>query len=526
MARATTRRPARRAPAAARRGSGRCRRSAPAACPRPLPALAGRLLRAGSPRRPAPCRRSRTTPRFEERTNSTTVRTSSVWGRRLRGGAAPPPGTGLPARGRGRPAAGRRSPRARTRGGAARPRFEPKKWARFPTVSEKGATSPRGDGGAAHERVRADPAELVDAREAPERREVVHLDVAGERGGVREDRVAPDEAVVGDVHLGHEQVVRPDAGEPPGPGGPPVDGRPLAEDVAVADLDAAGLSAELEVLRHEPDRAEREEAIVLAHARVALDHHVRVEHRPPTQACLVPDDAERPHLHARLEHGARRDPREGVDVGQGQRRHLEQQPGLGRARRSPAPRRGSGRDRPRRCTSRTSRRSWSPGTTGRRNFASSNPTTRISTRRGSGRLEQPDAGGLGERLEDERTAGHDRLRWEVAREEVPRPRSRSSSPRDVPRGRARGSGPRARTGTGWESGGRAVRSRRSSCGEGPRRVRARARRREGGSLPRRRARPAGGGALRPQGSPAPRAWGRRRRAPRRPWPSRPRRPSR
>ena len=39
---------------------------------------------------------------------------------------------------------------------------------------------------------------------------------------------------------------------------------------------------------------------------------------------------------------------------------------------------------PRRWTRRTSRRSWSPGTTGRRNFVSSKPTTRISSARGSG----------------------------------------------------------------------------------------------------------------------------------------------
>ena len=204
-----------------------------------------------------------------------------------------------------------------------------------------------GDRGAAHERVRPDAAELVDAREAAEGREVLDLDVAGERGGVGEDRVAPDEAVVGHVRLGHEQVVRPDAGEPPAPGRPPVDGRALAEHVAVADLDAARLPAELEVLRHEPDRAEREEAVVLAHARVAVDHHVRVEHRPPPEARLVPDHAEGPHPHARLEHGAGRDASQGVDLG---RRHASP-PGAGaaprpRARRPPARRRGSARDRP------------------------------------------------------------------------------------------------------------------------------------------------------------------------------------
>ena len=53
----------------------------------------------------------------------------------------------------------------------------------------------------------ADPAELVDAGEGADGRVVRHLDVAGEGGAVGEDGVAAHPAVVGDVGIGHEEVV-------------------------------------------------------------------------------------------------------------------------------------------------------------------------------------------------------------------------------------------------------------------------------------------------------------------------------
>ena len=157
---------------------------------------------------------------------------------------------------------------------------------------------------------------------------------------------------------------------------------------------------------------------MLAHARVALDHHVRVEHRPPTQAHPVPDDAERPHLHARLEHGPRRDPREGVDVGRGQGRHLEQQPGLGRA--------GVAHPHLALEADEIAPAVHEPnleaqlvaghhGPAELRLVEADHPD--LDPARVGSRLEQPDAGGLCERLEDQ-DARHHRLRGEVAGEEV------------------------------------------------------------------------------------------------------------
>ena len=295
---------------------------------------------------------------------------------------------------------------------------------------------------------------------------------------------------------------------------------PFAEHVAVADLDAARLPAELEVLRHEPDRAEREEAVALAHARVAVDHHVRVEHRRPRpRRTLSPTTQKGPTRTPGSSTAPAATRAQGVDVGRG---HASP-PGAGaaprpRARRPPAPRPWKRTRSPRRWTRRTSRRSWSPGTTGRRNFASSKPTTRISTaaRVGSG-LEQPDAGGLGERLQDQHPRHHRRAR-EVAGEEVLGPGhvlDRHQPPRrvvleDPVHEHERVLGGNLADEPSDLAG--------AHAGRGPRRVRAR--RRGNGPLPRR---PAPGGE-RPTawGSPAPAP----ARRPPRAWPSRPRRPSR
>ena len=158
---ATTRRPARRAPAAARNGK------------RPLPAIRpsgcssqARYSSASSSSSGAR-RRSSTTPRSSARTKATSVRTSSVSGplrldaakrlgeRQLRRLQQP---AGLLERGdRARP---------RSRAAAARPGSAPKKRARFPTVSENGSTSLVATVAPPTNACVAHAAELVDAREA------------------------------------------------------------------------------------------------------------------------------------------------------------------------------------------------------------------------------------------------------------------------------------------------------------------------------------------------------------------------
>ena len=52
-----------------------------------------------------------------------------------------------------------------------------------------------------------DAAELVDAGVGADVRAVFDLDVPGERGGVRHDYPAADEAVVRDVRLRHDEAV-------------------------------------------------------------------------------------------------------------------------------------------------------------------------------------------------------------------------------------------------------------------------------------------------------------------------------
>lgn len=58
----------------------------------------------------------------------------------------------------------------------------------------------------------ADAAKLVDCGEAGNDRVVIYDDVSGEGAVVREDDVVADLAVVGDVGVGEEKIVRSDAG--------------------------------------------------------------------------------------------------------------------------------------------------------------------------------------------------------------------------------------------------------------------------------------------------------------------------
>ena len=358
------------------------------------------------------------TPRFAPRTNSTSVRTSlglrdlalhapERLGERLRRRLQQP--AGLLERG---DLLGAEAAPAQTH------HVQPEEAPAIPHRERVRQHVAGGDRRPADERVRAHAAELVDARQAADRRVVLHLDVARERRPVGEDRVAAHPAVVRDVDLRHEQVRGADPRRAAAGRRPAVHGRAFAEHVAVADLDGGGFVLVLQVLGSEADRAEREEAVALPDPRVAVDHDVRVEHAAAAEPDARPDHAERAHAHARLEHGARRDARERVHLGSRQRRHLEQQQRLGRARlahlhvapeaREPAapalephlePELVARHDRPPELR-----------------LVEADDADLERARVGSG-LEQPDARGLRQRLEDQHTRHH-RLVGEVAGEEV------------------------------------------------------------------------------------------------------------
>ena len=104
---------------------------------------------------------------------------------------------------------------------------------------ERGYVLPqhRADAG---EGVLADPHELVHAGVAAEDRPVAHLRVTRELGLVREDGVAPDHAVVRDVHVRHDPVVAADPRDTAALDGAQVERAVLADHVVVADLETRG----------------------------------------------------------------------------------------------------------------------------------------------------------------------------------------------------------------------------------------------------------------------------------------------
>ena len=61
-----------------------------------------------------------------------------------------------------------------------------------------------------------------------------------------------------------------------------MDRHELADDVAVADHDARRLAAELQVLRHQPDRGHREDLVAVADLGAPVDHARRAD---PAVAC-------------------------------------------------------------------------------------------------------------------------------------------------------------------------------------------------------------------------------------------------
>ena len=88
-----------------------------------------------------------------------------------------------------------------------------------------------------------------------------------------------DDAVVRDVHVGHDPVVVADARRAAAFAGAAVQRDELADQVAIADDQLALFAAEFLVLRDRADRGELEDAVVAADARRAFDDDVRADRR-------------------------------------------------------------------------------------------------------------------------------------------------------------------------------------------------------------------------------------------------------
>ena len=112
-----------------------------------------------------------------------------------------------------------------------------------------------------------------------------------------------DVAVVRDVRVGHEEVVRADRRDAAAADRAAVDGDELAEDVVVADAQLGPLALELQVLRLGADRRLSEEAIALADGRGAFDAHVRADDRAGADGDVRADDRVRPDADVGRERG-------------------------------------------------------------------------------------------------------------------------------------------------------------------------------------------------------------------------------
>ena len=133
----------------------------------------------------------------------------------------------------------------------------------------------------------ADAHVLRDAAETTERDPVLDDGMTRELRGVGEHAVRADDDVVRDVGAHHEQVVRADARG--APVRPAVNGRVLAEHVALADLESRGPPGVLLGLRLAADDRER------------MDDAVRPEHGWPAHDGVRVKDAPSPEDDARLD---------------------------------------------------------------------------------------------------------------------------------------------------------------------------------------------------------------------------------
>ena len=113
-------------------------------------------------------------------------------------------------------------------------------------------------------------------RQPADHRMVLHGHVPGQRRDVGHDDVVAQRAIVRDVAVGQDVIVRADARDLAVAGGA-VDGDVFAKGVVVADFRARDAALPFQVLRLQPDAGERKNFIFLAQRRVAVNDDVRMQ---------------------------------------------------------------------------------------------------------------------------------------------------------------------------------------------------------------------------------------------------------
>ena len=106
-----------------------------------------------------------------------------------------------------------------------------------------------------------------------------HLHMTRQSGGVGQDVLVPEMAVVGHMGPGHEEVIVPHRGEAAAMLGAPMNRAVLPKYIPVADLQLGGGALKLQVLRFQTHGRMGEEDAVLADGRVGAHHHMASQHR-------------------------------------------------------------------------------------------------------------------------------------------------------------------------------------------------------------------------------------------------------
>ena len=141
-----------------------------------------------------------------------------------------------------------------------------------------------------------DAAELVNCAEARDDGVVADRDVACESRSVRENRVVPHLAFVGNVRVAEEEIAVSDAGWSLGCRSS-VHGDVFAEGIIVADVEMGGRPfLELEVLSPASESSEGKGLAALADSRVALDDDVGMEASIVTEGHVITNNAIGPNL--------------------------------------------------------------------------------------------------------------------------------------------------------------------------------------------------------------------------------------
>lgn len=114
---------------------------------------------------------------------------------------------------------------------------------------------------------------MVDRDAAAQGRVVLHADMAAEHDVVGGNHTIFDDAVVGDVRVGHEVALAANAGDSGVLFGTSIYRDALAEDIAVSDNDLGWRALVGQVLWIRSDDAAREEPIIATERRVTHESH-------------------------------------------------------------------------------------------------------------------------------------------------------------------------------------------------------------------------------------------------------------